>query len=124
LEIPADLLYLPLLHVDSFVAAGQNSVVLSDYQAITRTFPIAFQPSFSPDQQRTLQLLDAAQTVPLEDLQQLFHTLPVPVDYIVVVGDSSMDTARETPLRRAISIIETSAKREVAGELRFVRIFH
>jgi len=124
--IPADLLFLPLLHVDSYAAAMRGSVVLSDYQAVTRTFPVVFRDAFSPRQQQLLQRLDAPQFVAPEDFRELVLSLPVPVDYFVVLGDFSSNTGPGMDPVQAVSIIEASGKKEVfRGNIpSFVRVFH
>jgi hypothetical protein len=124
--LPTDLLMLPFLHLDSYAAGVRRSVELNDYQAILRTFPVVFQPAFSADQQRLLQLLDAVQIMPPEDLRRLLLSPPVPVDYFVVLGSFATNTGRGTDLAQAISFIEASGKKEVfgPGPLGLVRIFH
>jgi hypothetical protein len=125
--LPDDLLTLPFLHLDSYAAGVRGSAELNDYQAILGTFPVAFNSAFSADQQRLLQLLDAVQIMPPEDLRRLFASLPVPVDYFVVLGDSAAnDGGRGTDLAGAVSLIEASGKREIfaGGPSRLVRIFH
>jgi len=124
--LPDDLLMLPFLHLDSYAAGVHGSAELNDYQAILRTFPVVFKPAFSADQQRLLQLLDAVQIMPPEDLRRLFVSLPVPVDYFVVLGNFATNSGRGTDLAQAVSFIEASGKREVftGGPLRLVRVYH
>jgi hypothetical protein len=124
--LPADLLMLPFLHLDSYAAGVRGSVELNDYQAILRTFPIVFQPAFSADQQRILQLLDAVQIMPQEDLRRLVLSPPVPVDYFVVLGGVATKSERGADLEQAISLIKASGKKEVfdRGPLGLVRVFH
>jgi hypothetical protein len=117
-SIPADLLFVPLLHTDSYTGALKNWRVLTDFQAITRTFPVVFRSDFAFGQQRLLELLEAAPLVAPGELRQLLRDLPVPVDYVVILGDN--------PGATAISIVEASGKKRLAsgGNPSFVRIFH
>jgi hypothetical protein len=123
--IPADLLFVPLLHTDSYAGALKDWKVLTDFQAITRTFPVVFRSDFAFGQQRLLELLEAAPLVAPGDLRQLLRDLPVPVDYVVILGDDS-GGGEDRDLSTAISIVEASGKRRLAGggNPPFVRIFH
>jgi hypothetical protein len=122
---PADLLFVPLLHTDSYAGALKNWTVPTDFQASTRTFPVVFRSGFSFGQQRLLELLEAAPMVAPADLRQLLGDLPVPVDYFVILGDDS-GGREDRDLSTAISIVEASGKRRLvsSGNPPFVRIFH
>jgi hypothetical protein len=80
----------PLLHVDSWVAAQRRFIVLTDYQALTRTFPVTFQPKISVD--NTYQLWDLENdlsTSATPGLKTLLGNFPVPINYVIVVGDGT-----------------------------------
>jgi len=88
--IPSDLLFLPLLHTDSFVAAERGCIELSNYEAAARVFPIVFQPRFSPEQQWLLWTLDNPENDGAKTLKRLRETLPTSVDYYVLLGEDSV----------------------------------
>jgi len=124
--IPTDLLFIPLLHTDSYAAAGSQSIVLSDYEAGSRAFPEGFQPIFTDSQQWLLQLVEAAYVIPPRDIAQLVRTLPVPVDYYVVLGEDSTIPGARSQMPDAISILEASGKKRVisVGSPVLVRVYH
>ena len=124
--LPADLLFSPLVHIDSYAAAVSHSTALSDYEAGSRAFPEALQPIFSNEQQWLLQLVEAAYLIPRQDLENLVRTLPVHVDYYVILGDASPIPGAQSNMPDAISVIEASGKKQIlkAGDPVLVRIFH
>ena len=119
--IPADLLFLPLLHTDSAVAAERRYIELSNYEAAARIFPIVFQPRFSPGDQWLLWTLDNSGKDGSQRLERLRQTLPVAIDYYVLLGE---DSGPDVPqVRREL---ESAGKRVVgsAGDPPFVRVYH
>jgi hypothetical protein len=113
----------PLMHVDSWVAAQRRFIVLSDYQALTRTFPVTVQPKISVD--NTYQLWDIENeqsTSSTQTLKALLSGFPVPIDYLIVVGDGT--PAREAELAKLLS--ELGATMNLVGTdpaNKFVRVY-
>ncbi len=124
--IPADLLFIPLLHTDSYAAAVSHSTVLSDYEAGSRAFPEAFQPVFTDSQQWLLQLVEAAYVIPSRDLEKLVRGLPVRVDYYVVLGEDLTIPGTQSQMSDALSILKADGRKQIvsAGSPVLVRIYH
>jgi hypothetical protein len=119
--IPDDLLFLPLLHTDSGVAADRGYIELSNYEAAARIFPIVFQPRFSPADQWLLWTLDSSENDGSQRLKRLRETLPTHVDYYVLLGEQSVPD-----VSRVMRDLESDGKRMVssAGDPLFVRVYH
>jgi hypothetical protein len=78
----------PLFHVDARVAAKRRLVDVSDYQALTRLFPIDHKQVISETQRLQLWDLEGSGTTSLDSLRQILRDFPVHIDYVVVLGDS------------------------------------
>jgi hypothetical protein len=77
----------PMFHADAWVAARRRLVDLSDYQALSHLFPVVYRPSVSDTKQRQLWALEGMGTTGAAMLADLRKDFPVPIDYVVVLGD-------------------------------------
>ena len=83
----------PLSHVDSLIAASCKCIDLSDYQIPSNVFPVIFAPNVERSQQLGLWSLEGPSSDTSATLTWLRNTLPVPVDYVIVLSD---DVAAQT----------------------------
>lgn len=79
----------PLFHVDSLVAARRKLVALSDYQAITGLFPIAFKTVVPAPKQLLLWELEGSGPNIELSLRRVLEEFPVKIDYVVLLGDGT-----------------------------------
>jgi hypothetical protein len=77
----------PLFHVDARVAARRKLLDVSDYQALTRLFPVDHKPLISEAQRFQLWDLEGSGTTSMDSLRQILKSFPIPIDYVVVLGD-------------------------------------
>jgi hypothetical protein len=114
-----DILPDPLYHADSWVAARRHFLALSDYQAISQVFPVAFRP-IVPDLKRA-QLWDLEGVGPnaLASLKAVLQDFPLPIDYVVVLGDDTPEKAGE--VTRALSDLGSSMTLAAANS--FVHLY-
>jgi hypothetical protein len=99
----------PLMHLDSWMAAQRRFIVLTDYQALTRTFPVAYQPKVSVDTQYQLWDLEndnSKSATPT--LRALLTNFPVAIDYVIVFGDGT--PGREAELATLLTELGASMK--------------
>lgn len=80
----------PLFHADSWVAARRGLVAISDYQPLSKLFPVALRPSVSEPQRFQLWDLEGAPAA-AASLRALLREFPRPVDRLIVLGDNSME---------------------------------
>jgi hypothetical protein len=113
----------PLIHTDSWVAAHRRLVALTDYQAITHTFPVTFRPEISMDKQYQLwDLENDASPTASATLRKLRNGFDVPVDYIIVLGDGT--PGRESELASTLSDLGSSMRLVATDSSNsFVRIY-
>jgi hypothetical protein len=95
----------PFFHVDALIAARRRLVDLSDYQVLTRTFPVVFRPTIQDWQRYKLWDLEGSPSDGAAALKPLLATFPVPIDYVVVVGDDTLALVSE--LKASMELIAT-----------------
>jgi len=114
-----DILLDPLYHADSWVAARRKFLALSDYQAISQVFPVAFRPVV-PDLKRTqLWELEGVGPNAFASLKAVLEDFPGPIDYVVVLGDDTPEKAGE--VTQVLSHLGSSMT--LAAENSFVHLY-
>jgi hypothetical protein len=63
-------------------------VDISDYQALTRLFPVDHKPLISEEKRFQLWDLEGSGTTSVASLTNILNDFPVRIDYVVVLGDS------------------------------------
>jgi hypothetical protein len=101
----------PLFHVDSLAATRRRLVALSDYQALSKLFPVAFRPSIPAAKAFQLWDLEGSGSSGVDSLRSLLKDPPVPIDYVVVLGD-------QPPSQRAEDY--NNITRELDGQMHLV----
>ena len=79
----------PLFHVDSLVAARRKLVALSDYQAISGLFPVAYRPEIPIAKQYQLWDLEGSGTTTEASLKEVLKDFPRKIDYVILLGDGT-----------------------------------
>ena len=82
----------PLYHADSWTAARQHFVDLSDYQALSRLFALEFRPPITDQQRSDLWNLESDNQSSLASLHRLLDDFPPAIDYVLVFGDPGSQT--------------------------------
>jgi hypothetical protein len=77
----------PLYHIDALVAAQRRLIDLSDYQAGRELFPVHFSNRMPDDLRHPLWMLEGGPTDTAPVLRRVLNECPIPIDYVVVVGD-------------------------------------
>jgi hypothetical protein len=79
----------PLFHVDSRAAVRRKLVALSDYQASSGLFPVAFRSEIPVAKQYALWDLEGSGTTTEASLREVLKDFPLRIDYVVLLGDGS-----------------------------------
>ena len=82
-----DVVLNPLYHADALIAAQNKLVDLSDYQAGRELFPVHFSNRIPDDLRYPLWMLEGGPTDTTPFLRKVLNECPIPIDYVVVVGD-------------------------------------
>jgi hypothetical protein len=99
----------PMLHVDSLVAAERGLIALTDYQPISHAFPVIVSPRVPMHKQYQLwELENEKSTNAAATLQTLLSDFPVPIDYVMIVGDGT--PGREKDLKDMLAKLDASMR--------------
>jgi len=77
----------PMYHVDSWMATHHSFVDLSDYQALSKVFALECRPPITDEQRIDLWSLEQGVELGMASLPRLLADFPVPIDYVLVLGD-------------------------------------
>jgi hypothetical protein len=100
----------PLFHVDAYIAARRRAVDLSDYQAISRAFPVVYQPLLGRGYQYGLMSLEGPGTQGDALLTWLRNNIPWRIDYIIVLGEEDAPEAAKTDLAKVLADLNSSMR--------------
>lgn len=113
----------PLLHLDAYVAAERQSVDLADWQQANPVFSVSLRPAFTSAQRKALWSLEAPFPDGAATLRQLLRTLPVPIDYVVVVGENTPEAARGTDYAQLTTELSRTMQPMATSRNGFVRVY-
>ncbi len=100
----------PLIHADAWVAAQRQIVDLSDYQALSGLFPVVYRPTFSAEKKDQLWGLERMGTGGTTTVSALLKDSPVPIDYVVVLGDNPPPPERAAEFAGTLAEIESTMR--------------
>jgi hypothetical protein len=112
----------PLFHADAWMAARRRLLDLSDYQALSRLFPITLGKQFSTSQQNWLWRLEDGESAGFEPLPDLLSNLPVRPEYVVLVGDDGSDATRHSDFAKTAAWLDANLLPVSQGDS-FVRVY-
>jgi hypothetical protein len=95
----------PIYHADSWMAARRGWVDLSDYQALSRVFALECTPLISDKQRADLWNLEQGEKSGLASLHRLLYDFPVPIEYVLVLGDAG---SQNLGLDSQMELVETA----------------
>lgn len=96
----------PLFHLDGLVAARRDAVDLSDYEAITKLFPLVYKSSVDAGQQSTLWAFEGPGPDGVASLKWLDENFSVPIEYVVVVGDANSPEAKTRGMHEMLQYLD------------------
>jgi hypothetical protein len=83
----------PLAHLAGLAAARRGLVDLSDYEAVSKIFPVVFKRAIDPGWQSGLWGMEGPDSRSVESLAWVNRNLPAPIDFILVIGDENSPEA-------------------------------
>jgi hypothetical protein len=113
----------PLLHMDAWIAVRRKLLDLSDYQALSSEFPVDLLPLIPDSKQLQLWLLEGGSDQAVASFHSLLRESPVPIDYVVLVGDGA---APERPQEFAATVTALDSTMQLVSATPgtpFVRVY-
>ncbi len=84
---------------------------MSDYQALSRVFPITLTKAFSGTQQNLLYQLEGGESNGFRPLPDVLEGLPVQPQYVVLVGDEGSEAVRRSDYEKTRAWLDSHWKR-------------
>jgi hypothetical protein len=114
----------PFFHLDAYSASRRDLIDLSDYEAIDPIFPLSLRPRISDAQQVSLWGLEGPDEHTEQTLTWLRDSLPVPIDYVVLVADDSSIAAANPDLAGVVRWLDNNMRPfATSNGIKFVRIY-
>jgi hypothetical protein len=77
----------PLAHLAGLAASRRGLVDLSDYEAVSKIFPVVFKPTIDAGLQYGLWGMEGPDSSSVKSLAWVNRNLPAPIDFVLVIGD-------------------------------------
>ena len=114
----------PLFHLDAFSAARIGSIDLSDYETLNPVFPVAQRTRIAPAQQMALWGLEGPDERTADTLAWLCDSLPVPVQYVVLVAEDESPENRNPGLGAVMKWLDSNTRLFATSRgTTFVRVY-
>lgn len=113
----------PVFHLDALVAADGRCLDLSDYEALSRVFPVVFKSYIDPGQLSGLWSFEGPDPDSDKTLQWIDNNFPVPADFVLVVGDIRSSDAVRMGMPHIIDYLESTMRPVVSSPGRTFRLY-
>jgi hypothetical protein len=99
-----------LFHLDALIAARCRCIDLSDYEPLSEVFPVVFRPAVEKAQQMNLWSLEGPGEKTSESVAWLRSSLPVSIDYVILISDDAEQRASNPDYARLVSNLESGMR--------------
>ena len=113
----------PLYHLDALAATLCRCLDLSDYEAISRVFPVVYRQKVAIGQQYGLWSLERPGPDSVHTVTWLRQSLPVPIDFILLVGDENSPDAVRSGMPEMMEYLASNMRLLATSRNRLVRLY-
>jgi hypothetical protein len=113
----------PLYHLDALAAVRCRCLDLSDYEAISRVFPVFYRSTVAIAQQYQLWSLERPGTDSVHAVTSLRQSFPVPIDYVLLVGDEASPDAVRAGMPEMMQYLASNMSLLATSSNRLVRLY-
>jgi len=113
----------PVFHLDALVAARQRSLDLSDYEALSLVFPVVYKSYIEPAQLSGLWSFEGPDPDSPNTLRWIDDSFPVPVDFVMVIGDIDAAQAVRMGMPQMIDYLASAMRTVAASPDRLFRLY-
>jgi hypothetical protein len=113
----------PLYHLDALAATVCRCIDLSDYEAISKVFPVVYRQKIAIDQQYGLWSLERPGPDALRTVTGLRQSLPVPIDFVLLVGDDHSPDALHSGMPEMMEYLGSNMYLLAVSPNRLVRLY-
>jgi len=113
----------PVFHLDALAAADGRCLDLSDYEALSRVFPVVFKSYIDSGQLSGLWSFEGPDADSDKTLQWINNNFPVPADFVLVVGDIRSPDAVRMGMPHIIDYLESTMRPVASSPGRTFRLY-
>jgi hypothetical protein len=113
----------PLFHLDGLVASQRRLLDLTDYEALSRVFPVVYRENVDQGQQFGLWSFEGPGNDSVEVLTWLTARFPVRIDYALIVGDEHSPDAVRMGMPETLAYLGSSMRLVATSPSGFVRLY-
>jgi hypothetical protein len=118
-----DLGWDPLFHLDGVAASRQHLIDLTDYEALSKLFPIVYRETVEQSQQYGLWGFEGPGKDSVEVLTWLTGNFPVRIDFALIVGDERSPEAVRMNMPAMLDYLGSSMRLVATSPSGFVRLY-
>jgi hypothetical protein len=113
----------PLAHLDGFAAARVRAVDMSDYEALSRNFPLVYKKKIDPGFQSGLAAFEGPDSGTLPTLLWLNHELPLPIEYVLLIGDEHAPAADRQGIHQMLEYLDSHDVLAAASKSGWMKLY-
>lgn len=113
----------PVFHLDALMAARSYSLDLSDYEALTKIFPLVYKSYLEPGQLSGLWSFEGPDPDSPKTISWIDENFPVPIDFVLVVGDADSEAGARMGMPQMIEYLDSKMRRVVATRSHWLRLY-
>jgi hypothetical protein len=113
----------PLAHLAGLAAAKRRLVDLSDYEPLSKIFPVVFKNAIDPGWQSGLWAMEGPDSGSVESLAWLNRSLPAPIDFVLVIGDQNSPEAVRAGMPKMVEYLDSNRRLVAISPERLFRLY-
>jgi len=114
----------PLVHLAGLAAARRDLVDLSDYEAVSKIFPVVFKPAIDAGLQSGLWGMEGPDSGSVKSLAWINRNLPAPIDFVLMIGDENSPEAVRAGMPGMLDYLGSNMRLVAASPNRLFRLYH
>jgi hypothetical protein len=113
----------PVFHLDALTAAAGRSLDLSDYEALSRMFPVVFKSYVDAGQLSGLWSFEGPDPDSDKTLDWINGNFPMPADFVLVVGDVQAAEAQRMGMPHMIGYLDSTMSQVASSPHGLFRLY-
>jgi hypothetical protein len=113
----------PLIHLAGLAAARRGLVDLSDYEPLSKIFPVVFKKKIETGWQFGLWSMEGPDGNSVESLAWVNRSLPRPIDFVLVIGDENSPEAVRAGMTKMLEYLGSNMRLVAISPNRLFRLY-
>jgi hypothetical protein len=113
----------PLAHLAGLAAAHRRLVDLSDYEPLSKIFPVVFKKAIDPGWQSGLWAMEGPDSGSVESLAWVNRSLPAPIDFVLVIGEENSPESVRAGMPKMLEYLDSNMRLVATSPDRLFRLY-